>query len=51
MYDYAMIAELAKSRHADLIQEAMETRRALRVPASNKLLQLIKTLTLVLFHL
>jgi hypothetical protein len=49
MYEYAMIAELAKSRHADLIQEAMETRRALQVPERNRLLQLIKTLTLVLF--
>jgi hypothetical protein len=49
MHDYTMMIELAKSRHADLIQEAMETRRALRVPERNRLLQLIKTLMLVLF--
>ncbi len=49
MYDYPMVAELARDRYEALLDEAMATRRALNVRERNKLLQLIKTLTLVLF--
>ncbi len=49
MQDYTMMIELANSRLADMIKEAAETRRALRIPVRSRLLQLIKTLTLVLF--
>ena len=49
MYDHAMMTELAKDRYEGLLQEAMETRRALNVPERNKLLQLIRALMLVLF--
>jgi hypothetical protein len=49
MYEYMMVIELAKGHYEDLIQEAMETRRALQVPERNRLFRLIKTLTLVLF--
>jgi hypothetical protein len=49
MYDYVIAIELATSRYEELVQQAMQKRRALRVPARSRLLQLIKTLTFVLF--
>jgi len=49
MYDHVMVTELAKDRYASLLQEAMETRRALNVPGRNRLVQLIRALMLVLF--
>ena len=49
MYDYVISIELIKGRYEDLVQQAMQKRRALQVPARSRLLQLIKTLTFVLF--